>query len=81
MLDFAPRLRDTLSRGFLIGGEIAHAKAAKDGEEKFEMRNSECGNSPSAAPNLADSGGALEGLRKKVLKERNFLGFRWFNLI
>ena len=36
---------------------------------------------PSFAPNLADSGGATKGLRKKVLKERNFLGFRWINLI
>jgi len=33
MLDFAPRSRDTLSRGFLIGEEIAHAKDAKVGKE------------------------------------------------
>ena len=29
MLNFSPRLRDTLARGFLIGEGIAHAKAAK----------------------------------------------------
>ena len=29
MLDFSPRLRDTFTRGFWIGEEIAHAKAAK----------------------------------------------------
>ena len=29
MLDFSPRLRDTLTRGFWIGEEIAHAKVAK----------------------------------------------------
>jgi hypothetical protein len=25
--------------------------------------------------------GEFEGFKKKVLKERNFLGFRWFNLV
>jgi hypothetical protein len=29
MLNFSPRLRDALTRGFWIGEEIAHAKAAK----------------------------------------------------
>ncbi len=33
MLDFSPRSRDTLSRGFLIEEEIAHAKDAKGGKE------------------------------------------------
>ena len=34
---------------------------APGGEGKFEMRNAEIGNWPSAAPSLADSGGAMEG--------------------
>jgi hypothetical protein len=33
----------------------------KGREGHFEMRNSEIGNWPSVAPNLADSGGAMEG--------------------
>ena len=73
MLNFAPRLRDTLSRGFWIGPTTLLARfaeglrraPAKGGEEKFEMRNAECENWPSVAPNLADSGGAMEGLRWK----------------
>jgi len=58
--------------------EIAHAKVAKDGKGAL-LR--------SVSVNLAElrrapaTGGALEGFRKKVLKERNFLGFRWFNLV
>jgi len=43
MLDFAPRSRDTLSRGFLIGEEIAHAKDAKprrrSGRRRGTQRN------------------------------------------
>ncbi len=33
-MDFAPRLRDTLSREFLIREGIAHAKAAKDAKPR-----------------------------------------------
>ena len=33
MLDVFPRLRDALTRGFLIGEEIAHAKAAKGAKD------------------------------------------------
>ena len=44
MFDFAPRLRDTLTRvflilnvEFLIRERIAHAKAAKDGKESGDV--------------------------------------------
>ena len=36
MLDSFPRLRDTLSRGFLIGGEIGNAKSAKVGKGEVD---------------------------------------------
>ena len=36
MLDVSPRLRDALTREFLIGGEIAYAKDGKGGLRKFK---------------------------------------------
>jgi len=63
ILDFSPRLRDTLTRGFFpavaghtyawIGEEIAHAKVAKDAKLRQE-----CGAGPDAGP---DSGRGRSG--------------------
>ena len=51
----------TLLRSVSVNlAELRRAPAA-GGEGKFEMRNAEIGNWPSVAPNLADSGGAVEG--------------------
>ena len=43
MLNFSPRLRDTLTRGFWIGEEIAHAKVAKYAKENWLLVLGDCG--------------------------------------
>jgi hypothetical protein len=56
-------------RGFIFfWGRDCSRKGRKGREGRkglFEIRNAKCGNWPSVAPNLADSGGAMEGLRWK----------------
>ncbi len=72
----------------IVTGGVGHLEGyGGGGISKFEMRKLESALLRSVSVNLAElrrapaTGGATKGLRKKVLKERNFLGFRWFNLI
>ena len=55
---------------------IAHAKGAKVG--KGAQKSGIKGLRPSVAPNLADSGGAMEGLRGQRTAGRGIIGSaRW----